>query len=110
MPDDELKTSDRLYYAIAALRGWDEAADEARGCGGMYAVRFGRIVSSILVAADEDREPVAVSGALDEKGTGNVAIIYDRFAVLRKRQDERRRVVRGQVWFRPTPRHRGAQA
>lgn len=82
MPDDELKASDRLYYAIAALRGWDEASDEARGYGGSYAVRFGRIVSSILIAADEDREPVAVTGALDAKGSGNLAVVYDAFIVV----------------------------
>ena len=82
MPNDELKASDRLYYAIAALRGWDEAADEARGYGGNYGVRFGRIVSSILLAADDDREPVAITGALDDQGNGNLAVVYDRFVVV----------------------------
>lgn len=82
MSEDELKASDRLYYAIAALRGWDEASSEARGYGGSYAVRFGRIVSSILLAADDDREPVTISGALDENGTGNLAVVYDRFVVV----------------------------
>lgn len=82
MSDDEFKASDRLYYAIAALRGWDEASSEARGYGGSYAVRFGRIVSSILLAADDDREPLAVSGALDENGNGSIAVVYDRFVVV----------------------------
>ncbi|MEO2134871.1 hypothetical protein [Microbacterium sp.] len=82
MPNDELKASDRLYYAIAALRGWDEAADDARGYGGNYGVRFGRIVSSILLAADDDREPVAITGALDDQGNGNLAVVYDRFVVV----------------------------
>ncbi|MFP1602748.1 hypothetical protein ACLD0U_08685 [Microbacterium sp. 2216-1] len=82
MSNDELKASDRLYYAIAALRGWDEAADEARGYGGSYAVRFGRIVSSILIAADDDREPVAITGALDDQRIGNLAVVYDRFVVV----------------------------
>lgn len=82
MSDDEFKPSDRLYYAIAALRGWDEASSEARGYGGSYAVRFGRIVSSILLAADDDREPLAVSGALDENGNGSIAVVYERFVVV----------------------------
>lgn len=82
MSDDEFKPSDRLYYAIAALRGWDEASEHARSYGGNYAWKFGRLVSTILVAADEDREPLAVSGVLDQQGNGNLAVIYDQFVVL----------------------------
>lgn len=82
MAEDEFKASDRLFYAIAALKGWDEAAEEARSYGGNYAWRYGQLMSSILVAADEDREPIAVAGALDESGTGNLAVVYDRFVVV----------------------------
>jgi hypothetical protein len=82
MSDDDLKPSDRLYYAIAALRGWDETADRARGHAGNYKLKFGQLVSSILLAADEDREPLAVTGVLDEQGTGDLAVVYDQFVVL----------------------------
>lgn len=82
MAEDELKASDRLFYAIAALKGWDEASAEARSYGGNYAWRYGQLMSSVLVAADEDREPIAVGGALDETGTGNLAVVYDRFVVV----------------------------
>jgi hypothetical protein len=81
MSDDDLKPSDQLYYAIAALRGWDEASDHARRYGGNYALQFGRLVSSILVAAGEDRVPLAVTGVLDQQGNGNLAVIYDQFVV-----------------------------
>jgi hypothetical protein len=79
---DDFKTSDRLYYAIIALPGWDEVSARARSFGGNYALQFGRLVSSILVAAGDDREPIAVTGALDQQGTGNIAIIYDTFVVV----------------------------
>ena len=82
MSDIEFKPSDQLYYAIAALRGWDEASQQARSYGGTHASRFGRLVSSILVAADDGRDPLAVTGALDERGTGNIAVIYDQFVVV----------------------------
>lgn len=82
MSDDDFKPSDRLFYAIAALRGWDEASEHARSYGGNYAWKLGRLVSTILVAADEDREPLAVTGVLDQQGNGNLAVIYDQFLVL----------------------------
>ncbi|MFP7834665.1 hypothetical protein [Marisediminicola sp. LYQ134] len=82
MSDDNLKPSDRLYYAIAALPGWDEVSEQARNLGESYAWRFGRILSSVLVAAGEDREPLAVTGVLNRQEAGNLAIIYDQFIVL----------------------------
>lgn len=82
MTEAQPKPSDQLYHAIAALRGWDEVADEARSFGRAHAWRLGQLVSSVLVSAGDDRAPLAVTGALDEHGTGNLAVIYDNFIVV----------------------------
>lgn len=82
MSDDEFGPSDLVYYGIAALKGWDEVLDDARSFPDGGAVRVGRLVSSVLLAGDEDREPVAISGALDDEGNGNIAVVYDTFIVV----------------------------
>lgn len=75
---DDLSPADRVYYAIAATPGWDDVSSHAQfQRGSAYGVRYGRLVSSILVAAGDDTVPLAVTGALDENGTGHMALVYE---------------------------------
>lgn len=82
MTDDQLKPSDRLYFAIAALRGWDDVEARARSWGGADARRFGQLLSSILLAVGDDAEPLAVAGELNDEWSGNLAVIYDGLIVV----------------------------
>lgn len=83
MTEDEMKPSDRLYYGIASIRGWDEALREAQHWNSNnWSARIGRIISSLLLAGGEDAEPVAVGGTLSDDGDGHLLIIYPDRAVL----------------------------
>lgn len=78
---DELSPNDRLFYSIKDLRGWyevlDLAADSFYG-NSPSRHSVGRLISTILLAAGEDLEPIAISGALDENGTGHLALVYPK--------------------------------
>lgn len=79
---EQLSTPDRIYYALSALRGWDAVLSLHRFHSPTDAWRVGRFVSSILLAADDDREPLAVSGRADDNGTGNLVVVYPEFIVI----------------------------
>lgn len=81
---DQLSTADRVYFAIASLRGWESPLSLYQHYSPNDAYRVGRLVSSILVAADDDREPLAVSGEADDAGTGTVSVVYPDFVVVAK--------------------------
>ncbi|WP_136588144.1 MULTISPECIES: hypothetical protein [Actinomycetes] len=82
MTDDDTKPSDRLYYGIASIRGWDEALREAHHYGGNYNIRIGRVLSSLILGGGENSEPVAVGGTLDDHGDGHLIVIYPDLAVF----------------------------
>lgn len=70
-----------LRRGIAAIRGWDSAISEAlQGFG--HALYLGRMISSIILAAGEHNEPLAIAGALDDEGTGYLAVAYENFLVI----------------------------
>lgn len=81
MSDDDQKASDRLYYGVEALKGWDGRLQEARDPWRQNQPEVGAILSTILLAAGEDSEPLAVSGELDEAGKGELTVVYDGFFV-----------------------------
>ncbi|WP_223627272.1 hypothetical protein [Microbacterium sp. EST19A] len=76
---EDLKPSDRLFYSIKDLKGWYEvlelATDSFRG-NSQSRNHAGRIITSILLAAGEDLEPIAISGGLDDDGTGHLVLVY----------------------------------
>lgn len=86
MAVDDMKPSDRLYYGIASIRGWDEALREAHHYGGNYNTRVGRVLSSLLLAGGENSEPVAVGGTLNDDGDGHLIVIYPDLAVFGRAQ------------------------
>jgi hypothetical protein len=80
--NSDLSTADRVYYAIASTPGWDDVAEHAHfQSGSAYGVKYGRLISSILVAGGESTLPLAVTGILDENGIGHVALIYEGLIV-----------------------------
>jgi hypothetical protein len=80
--DEADPPTDRLYNAIAALSGWDEAINRATMFGPQEnARRLGQVLSTILLAAGEDNAPVAVVGELDDDGTGDLSVVYDELLV-----------------------------
>lgn len=82
MTNDELKPTDHVYYGIASLRGWDETLGQAHRWEGPYALRIGRILSSVLLSGGDDRVPTAITGAMDDSGTGHLALLYPDVLVL----------------------------
>ncbi len=44
--------------------------------GREYVQTIGSLFSSLLLAGGEDNEPVAVSGRLDDNGTGELVVVY----------------------------------
>lgn len=82
MTEHTMQSSDRVYWGIASLRGWDEALGTAHGWRGPRAQGVGRLISGILVAGGEDRTPIAMTGQLDDKGTGNLAVLYPDVIVI----------------------------
>lgn len=81
-----MKPSDRLYYGIASIQGWDEALRKAHHYGGNYNTRVGRALSSMLLAGGENSEPVAVGGTLNDDGDGHLIVIYPDLAVFGRAQ------------------------
>ncbi|MFJ2369212.1 hypothetical protein [Microbacterium sp. NPDC087665] len=79
---DELSISDRIYYAIASLRGWGPVLAIHQDYGAAQAWRVGSLISSILIAADDDRLPLAIFGTADDSGTGEIVAVYPDFLVL----------------------------
>ncbi|WP_311243996.1 hypothetical protein [Microbacterium sp. WCS2018Hpa-23] len=78
---DELTPNDQLFYTIKELKGWYEllelATDSFHG-NNPSRHHVGRLISTILLAAGEDLEPIAISGALDENGTGDLTLVYPK--------------------------------
>ncbi|MFG6445598.1 hypothetical protein ACFXQA_10040 [Microbacterium sp. P07] len=82
MTDDELSHPVRLYYAIKALPGWYQALDAAQDFPPNDLGRaVGAVVSSVLLSAGEEAEPVAVTGQLDDDRSGRLVIVYPGFLV-----------------------------
>ncbi|MDD7944563.1 hypothetical protein PUW79_07965 [Microbacterium sp. NE2HP2] len=81
--DTELP-SDRIYNALQQLAGWGELLrDAASGWSGEPVKHnTGRLLSSLLLAGGEDRQPIALTGELDESGTGRVIVYYPGFFVV----------------------------
>jgi hypothetical protein len=79
---DDLQASDRLFFGIQALKGWDSALYEATGFGSQYAWRIGQMLSAILLAGGEDSEPIALAGTLDDDGTGSIVVVYSERVVV----------------------------
>ena len=74
---DDVKATDRLYYAIAALPGWDNHLHRARDFNGSD-VQFyvGSLLSSVILAGGEDEDPIAVAGSLNDEGQGELTVVY----------------------------------
>lgn len=68
--------SDRLYDGIATLPGWDRALQRAGAVRDMYSTRVGAVVSSVLLAAGESEEAIAVAGKLSDDDRGYLAVVY----------------------------------
>lgn len=81
MPE-ELSVADQVYYAVAELPGWNDVADHARFQQGSDGARYGRLISTLVVAGGEEHVPLAVSGKIDDSGTGNLALVYDGYLVV----------------------------
>ncbi|WP_431795653.1 hypothetical protein [Microbacterium enclense] len=82
MTEHTKQLSDQLYWGIASLKGWDEALGTAHGWRGPRAQSVGRLISGILVAGGEDRAPIAMTGQLDDNGTGTLAVLYPDVIVI----------------------------
>lgn len=82
---EELTPATNLYDAIRDLRGWGNLLAEAQDSfSGSRPARsnVGRLISSLLLAADEHSAPIAVAGTLDEEGSGRLVVIYPEVIVL----------------------------
>lgn len=84
MTDESLTITDRVYFAIASLRGWESPLSLHQFHGPDQAFRVGRLISSVILAGDDDREPLAVSGSADDDGTGTIIVVYPEFLVTAK--------------------------
>lgn len=84
MTDEPLSIPDRIYFAIASLRGWESPLSLHQFHGPDQAFRVGRFISSVVLAGDDDREPLAVSGTADDNGTGSIIVVYPEFLVSAK--------------------------
>lgn len=63
--------SEALYFGIKSLRGWYEIIQGAEhSMGPLLRRNVGTVLSSVLLAGGEEVYPVAVTGSLDETGTG----------------------------------------
>lgn len=82
MTDNELKPTDNVYYGIASLRGWDETLGQAHRWEGAYGWRIGRVLSSVLLAGGDHRVPTAITGTMDDSGTGHLALLYTDVLVV----------------------------
>lgn len=82
MTDNELKPSDHVYYGIASLPGWGDLLGRAQRWGNPFAWAVGQLISGVLLAGGDDRLPVAVTGELNDEGTGVAAILYSDVVVL----------------------------
>jgi len=82
MTDNELKPTDHVYYGIASLRGWDETLGHAHRWGGDLKWRIGRVLSAMLLAGGDERIPTAITGTMDDNGTGHLALLYPDVVVL----------------------------
>lgn len=79
---DERKNSDLIYHAISTLRGWEPLLSLHSGHGRDKAWRIGSLISTLLFAGGEDREPIAVSGSVTDGGTGDIIVVYPTFLVI----------------------------
>ncbi|CAN7389996.1 hypothetical protein LJR045_002392 [Microbacterium sp. LjRoot45] len=81
---EELEISDRVYFGIASLKGWDSALNDAAQIADNFRWRLGVLLSTILVASDGGGEPVTVAGDFDDDrtGTGFIALFYPEWVVL----------------------------
>lgn len=82
MTDNELKPTDHVYYGIASLRGWDETLGQAHRWEGAYGWRIGRVLSSVILAGGDHRVPAAITGTMNDSGTGHLALLYPDVLVL----------------------------
>jgi hypothetical protein len=79
---DELKPSDHLYYSIKALTGWYEALANAEDSYAQALRRdVGTLISSVLLAAGDDAEVIAVSGKLENALTGKLVAVFPNVIV-----------------------------
>ncbi|MDQ1217180.1 hypothetical protein [Microbacterium arborescens] len=77
MTNNEVSPDEQLYTAMMGIPGWYEALQNGQEFpAAQYGVGAGRIVSSILLAAGDDAEPIAVAGKLQEDRTGWLVVVY----------------------------------
>ncbi|MDU0328423.1 hypothetical protein RWH43_16815 [Microbacterium sp. KSW2-21] len=82
MTDNELKASDYIYSGIKSLGGWGRTIESAHGRGGQRARHVGVLISDVILAGGEDTMPVAITGKLDQAGTGHLAVLYADVIVI----------------------------
>ncbi|QRY40825.1 hypothetical protein JVX92_00585 [Microbacterium hominis] len=74
--------SEALYFGIKSLRGWYEIIQGAEhSMGPLLRRNVGTVLSSVLLAGGEEVYPVAVTGSLDESGTGTLLVVYPNLLV-----------------------------
>lgn len=76
---DELSSSDKLFYTIKELKGWYQILTSAQDqFYGNTPTRHlvGRMMNTILLAAGEDSDPLAMSGELDAAWSGHLTLVY----------------------------------
>lgn len=82
MTDNEMKPSAHLYDGIASLRGWGDLLRRAQHWGNPFAWPVGQLLSNVLLAGGDERLPVAITGDLDDDGTGLLAVLYSDVVVM----------------------------